>query len=492
MKNSLKKQMILFCMFLILDLLLVIVFIYRSEYRYHNTLKQVIGQQQDFVELYMAISDTEYHFRQYSVSPSEEKQITCEAYIEFLTEKSKKLKEVLDASWSDDLHDLIGMYTKEAKETLLKGQEDYSSASEKENIWYQIIFGNYSVYTDAYYETVNETYQILEQNQRRSILITVLVVLTVSGFEFWIVIAFARHLLNPIENLTRIASLNISGENVQFVPEQGEGETKVLCIAFNQMLGRIQKQMLQLKEQSRIEQQMHQAEKEHLEMQMKFLYSRINSHFLFNTLNVLSEMAWEEKAENTSEMADHLASYLRFSLENLNKVIPLQRELENIEDYFYILRKRFGGRIEMKLSWEESCAKAAVPSMVLQPMVENAYQHGVSFLEHGARIWVRGYCKDKKVTVTVEDNGLGMSTETIQKIYENIRQGSVYNDTNGIGLANIVLRLKKLLNCEAQLRIESVPRVKTKVSLCFPYMSVEQETDRKVEEEENVESIDCR
>jgi len=200
--------------------------------------------------------------------------------------------------------------------------------------------------------------------------------------------------------------------------------------------------MTQLKEQASIEQELHRVKIKQMQAQIKTMQSRINSHFLFNTLAVTEEMAWEEKAEKTSAIISRLSGYLRYSLDNMDKILPLQRELENVNDYFCLLRERFGDRILMRIDYNPECMDAAVPAMILQPLVENAYKHGVSAMKKGPEICLKVLRESSEINIQVIDNGSGMSADVIRELHNRLEQGEEYDDTQGIGIPNIVSRIK--------------------------------------------------
>ncbi len=470
MKDSLRSQLIFFFTSMILSLFLITFFVYRFNMQYAASLQSLIERQQNFTELYGLLYEADSVFYQYAITPSEVYRDSCITYAGELLDKSALIQSEEQASWSNDLHALVQSYTSSVTEELLQTEDNYLSVYTSTRDWYLILTDNYQNYSDMFRESIQTTYQKIEQQQNIQVLIVGVLLVCNSVFELFIIRTFIRRLMEPIENLTQIASANMTGGGFQLVPVQGEGEIKVLCSAFNQMLSRIQEQMRQLKDQSRMEQDLHAAERRELEAQMKTLQSRINSHFLFNTLNVLTEMAWEEHAEHTSEALEQLAVYLRFSLDNLDKVIPLQREFDNVNDYFSILRLRFGDRFTMEAACSPACAQAAVPAMILQPMIENSYKHGVAFMSQGGRIQAKGTCDGQTVTIQVTDNGIGMDDETIRKLYGRIASGDACSDSNGIGLSNIVSRIRYKLNCEVTVNISSIPGEETKISLQFPYI----------------------
>lgn len=469
MKDSLKYRLILFCAVIMVDFLLVIVFIMRMDHGYEKTLRSLIEEQSDFTGLYTTLTEADYNFRMFSIAASEENKTACESCIKNLNNQAEGFAGISRQPWSDDLNALIHSYTQEAAGGLLSDQVREASAYTDLSGWYQIIMDNHANYSEQFRNNIQKMYQAIERNQRAQLLTVIGILIMLFIGQFVIIVRFAGTLLDPVEDLTQVAVSNMNEGTFQLASRYGEGELKVLCETFNRMILRIEEQVNKLKDKAKIEKELHESEQRELEAEMKTLSSRINSHFLFNTLMMLSEMAWEEKAGNTSEAIDRVASYLRYSLDNLNKIIPLQKEFDNIDDYFSILKQRFGARISMKLEHDSGCANALVPAMILQPLVENSCKHGIPMLRENARIELCGALENDTVRVTVTDNGQGMTEQTINELYRRIQTGGRYSDSSGIGIPNIVQRIEHLLNCKVRLEISSIPFVKTSVTLVIPY-----------------------
>ena len=208
------------------------------------------------------------------------------------------------------------------------------------------------------------------------------------------------------------------------------------------------------------------------------LQSRVNPHFLFNTLNVIGGQAAQEKAEKTMDMIFQTADYLRYSLNKLDKAVTLEEELENAEDYFGIQKGRFGKRLTYSIECEETLRDIKVPSMILQPLCENALIHGIMPKNEGGTVAVRICGDPKRVYITVEDDGLGISTERREDIERRLNARES-DDANGIGLYNVMQRLQEYFGKQAECSIDSVPLAGTRIHLIIP---------RKGEEEKDEES----
>lgn len=175
------------------------------------------------------------------------------------------------------------------------------------------------------------------------------------------------------------------------------------------------------------------------ENQLKVLQNQINPHFLFNTLNMISCTAKLEKAGTTEKMIASLSSLFRYNLKMSEQVVFLEQELKIVDDYIYIQKMRFGGRIRYERDLPEDIRDIQIPSFTLQPLVENAVVHGISKKETGGRIHLRVWRQDGDVRITVADTGAGMTEEQLTDIRNAVKERRT--SKIGIGLGNIYKRV---------------------------------------------------
>lgn len=184
-----------------------------------------------------------------------------------------------------------------------------------------------------------------------------------------------------------------------------------------------------LMEVSKIEQMKEMANK----AEIKALQTQINPHFLFNALNAITSSI-RINPDKARELIINLSSYLRYNLELNDEFIDIRKELKQVMDYIEIEKARFGNKLNIVYDIDDMEVK--VPSLSIQPLVENAIVHGI-LKDKGSgtvKISVKD-CKDK-VKISIRDSGIGISEEVIENVYNN----SV--PENKIGLYNVHLRLK--------------------------------------------------
>ena len=180
------------------------------------------------------------------------------------------------------------------------------------------------------------------------------------------------------------------------------------------------------------------------EAQLKMLRYQLNPHFLFNTLNAISTLILEKDTELANRMVMRLSSFLRYSLDNdpMQKV-TLRQELEALGLYLDIERVRFEDRLQLVLDIEPSAESALIPSLLLQPLVENAIKHGISQVEQGGVLRIAARVFAGELLIELCDNGPG--AETVN--------GQIPNG-RGVGLRNTRDRLRELYGARHSFRIE--------------------------------------
>jgi LytS/YehU family sensor histidine kinase len=180
----------------------------------------------------------------------------------------------------------------------------------------------------------------------------------------------------------------------------------------------------------------HLAEEEALRSDIAFLQAQIKPHFLFNAINTISAYSLEDP-EATRELLAKLSDYLResFDFKNRDKMVHLKKELDLVEAYLYIEKARFGDRLQIVYNIEENI-DCLLPPLTIQPLVENAVQHGVSNRKGGGVVTISILKTEGDTVITVEDDGEGIEEETIRRILENCTER-----TGGVALANIQQRL---------------------------------------------------
>jgi LytS/YehU family sensor histidine kinase len=183
------------------------------------------------------------------------------------------------------------------------------------------------------------------------------------------------------------------------------------------------------------------------------LRAQLNPHFLFNTLNAISTLV-EEDPPGVRRMIARLGDLLRHTLdEGDEQEIPLARELEMLRRYLDIMEVRFQGKLEVSIEAEPSLDDALVPNLVLQPLVENAFRHGLALMQTVGCVAVRAVRDDGDLVLTVRDNGRGLAWEV----------------RDGVGLTNTRARLTQLYGARQRLALTAAEGGGALVEVRLPY-----------------------
>lgn len=169
------------------------------------------------------------------------------------------------------------------------------------------------------------------------------------------------------------------------------------------------------------------------EAELKALQTQINPHFLFNALHTTSFFVRKDPSKAREIIID-LSTYLRYNLENSCKLVPLEMELEQVKAYFNIEKARFGDKISINIDVDENVKNISIPSLIIQPLVENSIKHGLLKKREGGFVNIIAQKENKGCLITIEDNGVGIDQKIIDNLDDRI-------DKN-IGLKNVHNRIK--------------------------------------------------
>jgi len=208
---------------------------------------------------------------------------------------------------------------------------------------------------------------------------------------------------------------------------------------------------------ARIERKLVEQEKALLQARMDALVSQINPHFLFNTLNTISSLIrFDPDTARTVLMK--LSNILRRRLKAQVHFSPLQQELDFIDDYLDIEVVRFGReKLQIRKEIDPATLDMVVPSMILQPLVENALRHGIAPKIEGGAITLRAQRGKGRLIIEVIDDGVGISEQRQMEVYD-----------SGIGISNVRERLKVVYGQDFLMKIDSQPGKGTAIRMEIP------------------------
>lgn len=294
----------------------------------------------------------------------------------------------------------------------------------------------------------SSSYQALREALRYLEISSLVLMAVMMGIGTLVLFAITKGMIEPLANLAEIAHLVGQGNfDVKMTKTDSLDEVGVVTRAFNTMVESLGEYVVRTKESMEKEQQMMEKEllmKNHLkEAQLKYLQSQINPHFLFNSLNAGVQLAMMEDAEKTCIFVEKMADFFRYNVKKGLEDASLGEELTAVENYIYILNVRFAGDIHFTKKVDESIMECRVPSMILQPLVENAVNHGIRNIDWEGKILLEITGLEDNILIRVKDNGKGMSEERIREVLDGCMEDTgEQSDSTGVGMNNVISRLE--------------------------------------------------
>lgn len=204
------------------------------------------------------------------------------------------------------------------------------------------------------------------------------------------------------------------------------------------------------------------------EARLAALTSQINPHFLFNTLNSVSSLI-RTNPEQARSVVYRLSSILRRLLRKTDNLTPLREELAFIDNYMMIEMVRFGEKLRFVKEIDSATLNRLVPSMLLQPLIENSIRHGLATKVDGGMVRVRSHLADGRLHIVVEDDGVGIPESRLATLFE-----------QGIGVSNVNERMKVLYGTDYRMWIDSKPGEGTRTGIEIPDVQAGNEIGQEV------------
>ena len=296
--------------------------------------------------------------------------------------------------------------------------------------------------------------ELVNRNVREMIRLSCLlavVVLAAALLTSWLL---SQLLGRPLRGLaSAMESFESDADHFTYRPVGGTREVQELSNSFGHMVLRIQQLMTTVREE---EVNLRKTE-------LKALQAQINPHFLYNTLDSIAWMCERGRNTDAVKMVHALARLFRISISKGHELIPIAKEIEHAESYLQIQKYRYKNQFTYEFDVDEACLNYYCNKITLQPIIENAINHGLDLMVDEGRITVR-VCQDgEDILFFVQDNGVGMSPEQVASILEHGPK-----DRTGIGIKNVNDRLKIYFGKKYGLQITSELDVGTCVEIRMP------------------------
>ena len=296
--------------------------------------------------------------------------------------------------------------------------------------------------------------ELVDRNVEEMMGISVLLgalVLATAVLTSWLL---SRLLGRPLQGLAdAMERFESDADHFAYQPVGGTREVQELSNSFGHMVLRIQKLMVTVREE---EINLRKTE-------LKALQAQINPHFLYNTLDSIAWMCEQGQNADAVKMVHALARLFRISISKGHELIPISKEIEHAESYLQIQKYRYKNRFSYDFQVDPECLDYLCNKITLQPIIENAINHGLDLMVEEGHILVEVCPDGEDILFRVVDDGVGMSPEQVQAILD---RGP--SDRTGIGIKNVNDRLKIYFGKEYGLRIQSVPDEGTCVEIRMP------------------------
>ncbi len=332
----------------------------------------------------------------------------------------------------------------------------------------------YSLNNEQFKNNSN-SYMILVSSLRYMEIVSTFILGLIGCINLIMIFMLTRNMTSPLIKLSRAANEVAAGNfEVEIEDAQTGDEIGIVSRAFQKMVTSIQAYIQEIKNSMERESQMKERElimqSRMREAQLMTLQAQINPHFLFNTLNAGAQLAMMEGADKTTEFIENMADFFRYNIKKMNQDTTIGEEIHLVDNYIYILNVRFTGEIHFEKEVEEGVLDIRVPSMILQPIVENAVNYGIRNIDREGRIKVKVYREGEFVYLSVWDNGIGMTKEKISQILKGeLKEVDLKSNSNGIGLGNVMERLRLYTGREDVMEIRSEGKDKgTKFTIKVP------------------------
>ncbi|WP_130860627.1 sensor histidine kinase [Gracilibacillus phocaeensis] len=291
----------------------------------------------------------------------------------------------------------------------------------------------------------------------------VLVVIAIAGIIVMFIIAIISYSLShnisrPLILLRERMERVEKGDLTDRMELTNNQELDVLIRVYNNMLDSINKLIVEVYESSI-------AEKN---AKISALQSQINPHFLYNTLNVMKSASRVKGVEEVAVIAEALADLFKYTTKDLEAKVPLENELGHINNYIKIQQYRFAGRFKNVVVLDKEAKHALIPKLLVQPIVENAIIHGLEYRRKDGVINIHVLRNGNLLIIKVKDNGTGISPANLAGLKKSIQNSILNPQGKGVGLVNVVQRIKLLYGYQYGIEFES-NHLGTIVTLTLPF-----------------------
>ena len=287
---------------------------------------------------------------------------------------------------------------------------------------------------------------------------TLIIFLIVTVVALILSYSVSHSISSSVEELRRLAEEYGNGNFDARAYDFGDKEFAVLNQTFNGMASQIG----DLIENVRVEQTNSR------ELELKLLQAQINPHFLYNTLDNIIWLVEDDRKDDAENIVTYLSQFFRTTLSGGRDFIRLSEEFDHIKAYLKIQEFRYRDILSFELDLPNELSDYLIIKMALQPIVENALYHGIKYKRSMGRITVSAKDAGENISITVKDDGIGMTPDELSELRITVAEGRPNPDDSGFGMANVSERLRMNYGESYGLFIDSIYGEGTTVEILIP------------------------
>ena len=268
----------------------------------------------------------------------------------------------------------------------------------------------------------------------------------------------SKRITTPITDLCEMTERFAGGDFTVSYHTNRNDEMETLARSFNSMVGEIET----------LVDDIHREQENAKEAELRLLQEQINPHFLYNTLDAIIWLTESGESKKAVSMIQELSSFFRISLSKGESQITINDERGHVRSYLEIQHYRYQDIMEYSIDFDESILDYHIQKLTLQPIVENALYHGIKNKRGMGLIKVTGRESGNDIVFTIEDNGIGMNEEQLEKLRGLIAGKNLDDRQHGFGMANVEKRLEMQYGKGYGMSVESVYGEGTTVTVRIP------------------------
>lgn len=287
----------------------------------------------------------------------------------------------------------------------------------------------------------------------------ILVAVLSMGFIMVFTNLVARVMFRRLGDMNGMISQIEAGNFDVHVKDDGFDEFSRIAKSFNRMAEKLQSVLLSMVDK----------EKEQKKAEMYALQAQINPHFLYNTLENMRMQCEIDEYYTVADNLSALGDLLRYSMRWENRKVRLSEELDNIDRYVKIMSMRFGDKLIYQINQEPGLSDIRIPKFILQPLVENCFNHGLNDSVPPWKVTIDIYKREDKLIIKIVDNGEGINEERLMQIRDCVANNKPISDAskskNSIGIINVKQRIDMLCPAGSGLDIDSMQGLGTSMTV---------------------------